>query len=234
MWAVLQHKLANPLATMASPSARPPADGVTPPASSRRDAGFLLQRHVEGDPGAFGELVSEYRAPVYGYLVRCGIHAEDRDDLFQDIFVKVHRAAASYQPSRPLHPWLFTIVCNTVRTYLRRRKVQHQVFRQPDATTPEPADEGADGERHAAAKQRLNQLEGELEGLSPVQRQVLLLAGVEKLPLKEVATMLRLPVNTVKTHLRRARLALAKALARRESEGLTSSGSTTGQDGGTP
>lgn len=185
-------------------------------ASPRQDAGHLLVRHRQGDGQAFDALVAEYRAPVYGYLVRCGIAEGDRDDLFQDIFVKVHRAASSYEAGRPLHPWLFTIVCNTVRTYLRRLKVRRLVFRQGDDETPEVADDRADGERRSAARQRVAQLEDELQGLSDAQRQVILLAGVEKLPLNDVAAMLRMPVNTVKTHLRRARLALAKGLARRD------------------
>jgi RNA polymerase sigma-70 factor (ECF subfamily) len=149
-------------------------------------------------------------------LVRCGIRDGDRDDLFQDIFVKVHQGAASYQPERPLHPWLFTIVCNTVRSYLRRAKVRRLVFPQADDQLPEAVDEGADGEQRSQARQRVALLEAEMQSLSSSQRQVILLAGVEKLPLKEVAAMLSMPVNTVKTHLRRARLALAKGLTRRE------------------
>lgn len=194
----------------------PEPSGSENTSSHSADAGHLLVRHLEGDRQAFGELVAEYRAPVYGHLVRCGIAEEDRDDLFQDIFVKVHAAAASYQPQRPLHPWLFTIVCNTVRTYLRRLKVRKLVFRQADDEAPEVVDGQADGERQSAARQRIELLEDELQGLSETQRQVILLAGVEKLALKEIAVMLRMPVNTVKTHLRRARLALAKGLARRD------------------
>lgn len=227
MWAVMQQKIRPSAASLATGDGGPSGDarrrpevtesaGPIPETSQRVDAGGILRRHLEGDPQAFGELVAEYRAPVYGYLVRCGIGSEDRDDLFQDIFVKVHRAAASYQPSRPLHPWLFTIVANTVRSHLRRAKVRRLVFRSTDDTTPEPMDGGADGERWTSARQRLSQLEGELPGLSAIQRQVLLLAGVEKLPLKDVAEVLEMPVNTVKTHLRRARLKLAQGLARRD------------------
>ena len=45
---------------------------------------FELLRHIAGEQGAFAELVSRYRAPVYSYLARCGIDPADRDDLFQD------------------------------------------------------------------------------------------------------------------------------------------------------
>ena len=59
-------------------------------------------------------LVSRYRAAVYSYLVRCGVAEADRDDLFQEIFIRIHRAASRYRPDCPLHPWLFTIVANAV------------------------------------------------------------------------------------------------------------------------
>ena len=83
------------------------------------DERHWLARHCRGDRDAFGELMNAYQAPLYGYLVRCGVPAASRDDVFQEIFVKVHLAAASYQPSRPLRPWLFTIAANSVRNYLR-------------------------------------------------------------------------------------------------------------------
>ena len=74
---------------------------------------------------------------------------------------------------------------------------------------------GADGERRAIARQTAAWLEGEIRKLPLVQREVLVLACIESLPQKDVAGILGLPLNTVKTHLRRARLALVSRLAQR-------------------
>ena len=186
----------------------------------RGDEGELLLRHREGDREAFATLVSEYRAPVYSYLSRCGIDPADRDDLFQEIFIKIHRAAGSYQADRPAHPWIFTIVSNTIRSHLRKRRVRQLIFAEP-AAEQEPADAAPGGERRAAARETAAFVHGELGKLRLVQREVVLLACVEKMPLKEVGEVLGVPVNTVKTHLRRARLALAGALARRRGEVAT-------------
>lgn len=185
----------------------------------RPDERQLLLRHREGDAEAFAGLVAEYRAPVYSYLARCGVEAGDRDDLFQDVFIKIHRAADSYDAERPLHPWVFTIVSNTVRSHLRKRRVRQLVFgssgREDDPEGAEQvADPAPDGERRTAARETANFIHRELARLRLVQREVVLLACVEKLPLKDIAAVLGIPVNTVKTHLRRARLALAGALAR--------------------
>src|SRR5262245_53492967 len=69
----------------------------------------LLERHRGGDRAAFKELVAAFRAPVYGYLTRCGVNPSDRDDLFQEVFLRVHRAATDAPPVGPVAPWLFAI-----------------------------------------------------------------------------------------------------------------------------
>lgn len=180
----------------------------------------LLLRHVGGDGDAFAALVADYRRPVYSYLIRCGVAEADRDDLFQTVFLRIHRAAATYQPDRPAHPWLFTIVANEVRTHLRRSRIRMLVFghvtTDPEEPAPELPDAAPDGERALAARETVAWLDSEIRRLPVGQREVLLLAGVESLPLKVVAETLGLPLNTVKTHLRRARLKLGEKLARRQ------------------
>lgn len=173
-----------------------------------------LRRHRDGDPEAFAALVGEYRRPVYSYLLRCGVVAEDRDDLFQAIFLKVHRSASQYQPDRPAHPWIFTIVANEVRTYWRRRKVRALVFAAAEAPK-EPEDPTPDGQRLVEARETVAWLEDEIRQLPLAQREVLILASLEGRPMSEVAEVLGIPLNTVKTHLRRARLSLSERLARR-------------------
>jgi RNA polymerase sigma-70 factor (ECF subfamily) len=173
----------------------------------------LLARHCAGDGQAFTELVERFRRPVYGYLVRCGVEESARDDLFQDIFAAVHRAAASYGADRPLRPWLFTIVANLVRSHYRKARVREVVLLPTDlafaATAP-------DTQQLAEARETAAWLERAIAALPFAQREVIALCCVEQLPQDEAAALLDLPVNTVKTHLRRARIALAQALARRQ------------------
>ena len=80
-----------------------------------------LPRHCRGDQQAFDQLLAAYRKLVYTFLHRYGIEPQNRDDLFQDIFLKVHLAASSYRPAQPLQPWLISIVLNTVRNFRRDR-----------------------------------------------------------------------------------------------------------------
>ena len=175
-----------------------------------------LGRHCRGDQSAFPALLTAYRRPVYAYLVRAGIGEADRDDLFQEIFLRIHRAAGEYQPSRPLAPWLFTIAANTVRNHFRDSAGAE--VRSIEGQDSVLADPGPDPERAAAARLTLDWLEAAIQALPAIRRHVLLLICVVGLSQAEVAAALELPVNSVKTHLRRARLRLARERALRERE----------------
>lgn len=202
-------------ATISAMSEPDPHSRIDRAADERR----WMLLHREGDREAFGHLVQAYRGPVYSYLVRCGIPADERDDLFQDVFLRVHRAAHSYDGDRPLHPWLFTIVGNAVRNHLRRGRVREIV--DSAAELPERRDPAPDGERAAAAREAILHLETALRELPALQRQIVLLASVEQLTMLAIGEALSLPVGTVKTHLRRARLRLASILQGRADQGVT-------------
>jgi len=194
------------MTTMSEPPPAP-VSAVRDPAD--RESAHLLEQHLAGDEDAFKALVQRYRAPVYSYLARTGIAPEDRDDLFQEVFVRVHRGAAGYDPRRPFHPWIFTIVANLVRNHRRRLRVRALVAGE---TAAEPAAGGADGERRAAARQTVAQVARQLEALPAARREVVLLHCVEGLSLTDVAEALGIPVGTAKTHLRRARQALVRSV----------------------
>ena len=179
-----------------------------------REEVALLVRSRDGDDDAFAQLVTRYRAPVYSYLSRCGVNPSDRDDLFQEVFMSVVTAAHRFDAQRPLHPWIFTIVANSTRSYFRKRRIRQLVFAEPRTLgDPEPR-ATTPGERAAVASQKLAWLERQIPRFPLRQREVLLLACVEHRPLKEIADTLGMPLNTIKTHLRRARLSLARTLAR--------------------
>ena len=176
-----------------------------------------LTRHCRGDASAFPALLEAYRRPVYGYLVRSGVAEADRDDIFQSIFLKIHAAAQSYDPTRPLGPWLFTIVANTVRNHFRAQAVPITTVPRDDPLDPlDPPDPNPGPEHIAEARETIAWLEEALLALPLAQREVLLLITIVGLRQQDVANSLNLPLNTVKTHLRRARLALAAGLADRD------------------
>lgn len=170
-----------------------------------------LPRHCRGDKDAFAELVQCYRRPLYAYFRRSGLSQADADDLFQSTFMNVHKAAASYQPTRPLAPWIFAIAANGLRNHRRRKTPAQWSFDDPE--TPVLADDDPSPERRAADRQTLSRLESAIARLPESQREVLTLVTFAGLTQDGVASALGLPLNTVKTQLRRARLKLAAELS---------------------
>lgn len=188
-----------------------------------------LARHCRGDQSAFPALLEAFRRPIYSYLVRNGVAEADRDDLFQSIFLKIHAAAPSYDPARPLAPWLFTIAANTVRNHEREGRLRERYLDDERAGSPaipfasaqagalpEMPDPEPGPERIATARETIAWLEKALLKLAPAQREALLLITVAGLRQQDVAQVLGQPVNTIKTNLRRARMALTVALAERD------------------
>jgi len=173
----------------------------------------LLARHCAGDEAAFAELLGTLGPAVYGYLRRRGFSGAELDDLYQEVFWRVHRSAARYQPDCPLRPWVFTIAINVARDHVRRRRVQAVLAgdRLPESADPRPGP-GAVVE----AKQSADFLTAEIARLPEPWRDAVDLICLQRLDQRAAADLLGVPVNTVKTWLRRGRLALAQSLARRD------------------
>ena len=177
----------------------------------------LLERHRRGDPDAFPALMAAFRAPVFGYLTRCGVATADRDDLFQEVFLRVHRAAGpngtSELPTGPVAPWLFTIAVNLVRSHYRKASVR-KIMTLDGAAGETTASTNELPDRALESRRELAWLDAAMARLPLEQREALVLSTIEGLDIAEVAIALDVPADTVKTRVRRARLALAEARTR--------------------
>ena len=74
------------------------------------------------DPGALEAFYLAYFDRVYGYVRRLLREEHLAEDLTQDIFMHIHKSLPSYDPSRELRPWVFTIATNKVRDHWRSRR----------------------------------------------------------------------------------------------------------------
>ena len=191
------------------PAMRPAADSE---AALHREVSDRVvaerQRHAEQTTA----LVGEFRARVFGYLTRCGVPHADRDDLFQEVFLRVHRSDGEPEGARTA-PWIMAITVNVVRSHFRKVSVRSVVLL--DASPEEGVASNDTGpERALSAKQAVSWLESAMLKLPLEQREALILCAVDGLELADAAEALDVSVDTVKTRLRRARLALVEARAR--------------------
>jgi RNA polymerase sigma-70 factor (ECF subfamily) len=158
----------------------------------------------------FAQVYADSKAGVWRLVSKYVFSREDREDLFQEIFLKVHRALPRFRGEAALNTWIYRIAVNTALNYLNRQnrfrwaKQMLSNLRMVEEDTPEIATD-------------LEELKP-LKKLNPQQRMVLLLAEVEEKKLEEIAEIMKIPIGTVKSTLHRAREIIKKEV--RENGGL--------------
>ncbi|MGL4555565.1 MAG: RNA polymerase sigma factor [Gemmataceae bacterium] len=175
---------------------------------SAEDAG-LVRRCLRGDPEAVGLLVGRFQGDVFGLCVRLLRHRQDAEDVTQEVFLRVFRSLAGWDPSRPLRPWVLGIAVNRCRTWLvQRAKRPDTVDHLQDTLASKEAEGGEAGELVA-------EIQAALAGLRVEYRTVFVLFHERGQGYDEIAQAIDRPVGTVKTWLHRARLEILDRLRRR-------------------
>jgi len=96
----------------------------------------LMTRYQQGDMEAFDHLYNKYKSLVYGYLMkRIGNHTEV-DEIFQDVFLRLHRSRSGYNSKYPFRPWLFAILKNGLIDHYRKLKKETGQLSLNDLETP--------------------------------------------------------------------------------------------------
>ncbi len=164
----------------------------------------LILELQQGSDEAFTELFLRYRERVYGFFRRRMNDAAQAEELAQETFVAVLRAAQRYEPRATFRAYLFGIAFNILAAYRRKSALN---LTKPDRAPDEPSDpSGTNTDNVIWVRQAVERLEvGE--------REVLLLREFEELSYEEIAKILHAPVNTVRSRLFRARMALREILA---------------------
>jgi RNA polymerase sigma-70 factor (ECF subfamily) len=183
----------------------------------------LLGRFRRGQREAFGMLVRRYERELYGYLRRYLGDACLAEDVFQNTFLQLYTKIATYEPGRPVRPWLYTIATHQAIDALRRNG-RHQAVsldQQRDeldggdiqnlvtaleSRVPGPM-EAAEGE------ERRQGVRAGVEKLPDFLRQVVVLAYYQGLKYREIADILEIPVGTVKSRLHAALVRLHETWA---------------------
>lgn len=159
-----------------------------------------------GDTGAFRELVDRHRDRACALALRVLRSSSDAEECAQDAFVRAWRALPAFRGEAAFATWLHRIVLRvaldraaTLKSRLGREAALDDTT-LPDAAAPAAAE-------HPLA----HRVEALLASLSPVQRAIVTLHYWQGCPVRDIGEALGMPENTVKTHLRRARLGLRAA-----------------------
>lgn len=170
----------------------------------------LLNRMKERDTAALEELYRLYSKKIARFVAHLLRDPQEANDITQDVFLRIWRYAAAFDPQRAAHPagWLYQVARNQVMSELANRsRAVHQGDEALDEHPCEP-------DESLAAKWVVNSeaFARALQGLSSHQRQVVHLRFYGDLSLREIADTLHVPLGTVKTWLHRSLLQIRNAL----------------------
>jgi len=178
---------------------------MDPDPDSSRAHGLLAVRCQLGEEEAFEELVELFHFPLWKYLRRLAKDDDSARDILQEAWLKIVRGIPTLRDPSLLAPWIFRIARFTAMDRMRSqyREALGVSFALDSLESPQS---------DASLLPEPDLLHGELMQLPLLEREVLSLFYLQELALKEVATILEVPVGTVKSRLFRARRLLRSAL----------------------
>ncbi len=161
-----------------------------------------------GDP--FRALFDAHAAYVAASLGRLGIQPSDRDDLVVEVFVRVHRELSSYDPARPVKPWLFAFAARVASEHRRLARHRREVLGEgPELASSAPAPDRA---MESVEARRL--VDRALDDLDDDKRAVFVLHDLDETPVPEIARALGIAEGTAYSRLRAARAEFTSAVRR--------------------
>ncbi len=157
----------------------------------------LMERYASGDAEAFGILFARYEQRAFGFFMRRTGSTDRASDLYQELFLRLHRFRDRYDPDRPFAPWFFQIARNVLVDEARRAVRQREIALEDEvASSPEP-----DPESQTDLRRRALQL---LSRIPAEQGALIVAAKVQGMEYGEIASQAGRSVDAVKQSASRA------------------------------
>ena len=179
----------------------------------------LLDRYSSGDESAFGEIVTRYKDGLYAFLKQFLNRQDLVEDVFQETFLQLFTSRDSFDTSRPLRPWLFTIAANKAKDALRKSQRTAAVAIGTISDAQEMSFDEVINTLTSYTTRPYEELEkdetasrvGEIIANMPENlREILILAYFNRFSYKQMAEILSIPIGTVKSRLHTAVARFAK------------------------
>jgi RNA polymerase sigma-70 factor (ECF subfamily) len=164
-----------------------------------------VERTLKGERNAFGHLVDRYQKVVYNVAYRVVGNTQDAEDVAQTVFLKVYENLSTYNPRFQFFSWLYRIAVNEAVNAKKR-------LRQTIELTEDSALEQYTPHDGAVALDVENQIGSALMSLTPENRAILILRHYQEFSYKDIAYIMELSEQKVKSRLYSARQRLGKIL----------------------
>jgi len=177
----------------------------------------LMLRVRDGDAASFGVLLEKHRSPVVHFLYRMVQNSAVAEELAQEVFLRVYRSRATYEPTAKFTTWLFRIATHLALNSLRDNKNERLQDRLDDDTSEMPVRQVSDGrpsvEQALVYEAKLAEVRRAIGALPEKQRAAVLMHKYEEMEYSQIALVLNCSESAVKSLLFRAYEALRARLA---------------------
>jgi RNA polymerase sigma-70 factor, ECF subfamily len=207
---------------MNSSDGNPPLDSSTkplrpPPSEQAKVDDLLVQRFCAGDLLAFEILVAKYQRRVAALINTSVRNDSVAEELTQETFLRVYRGLPNFRFESAFSTWLYTIARNITTSYHRDGRDRADRLVSLDNIADETGSDNfllhegaaASAEEEVSAQQLLAAIQVAIEKLSPQSRDALLLRETQDLSYIEIAERLKVPLNTARSLIFRARATIA-------------------------
>ena len=160
----------------------------------------LMLQFQSGSREPFEELFARYREPVYGFFRRRVASAGVAEELAQETWVAVLKATVRYEPRAPFRSYLYGIAFRLMLAERRKNGTRNALGAAEKSAVISPAIEAGYWIKEALGK------------LDPTEREIIMLREYEQLSYDEIAKVLHIPLNTVRSRLFRTRLTMKQLL----------------------
>ena len=172
----------------------------------------LTRMYCEGDAEAFNALFDRYHRSVYN-LARLWLGSCDgAEEVLQETFLAVARSAGTYTPRGRFRAWLMRIARNRCVNHLESQRVRRSVLTESTVDPDDTAARQAPPAERIEADELQERIRTAIADLPDRQREALALYAFEQMSYGEIARVMQMPINTVKTLIYRARANLARTL----------------------
>lgn len=167
-----------------------------------REEQQLVKRIQSGDRHAFEQLLDAYETRIYRLALRFTGNETDAEDLTQEIFLAVYHGLARFRGDSAPGTWIYRVAMNHCLEFRRKRRPEQVPLEEEIALTS--TDWRDDPIQSIQQRELATRIEAALHRLSPAQRDVVVLHELQGLTYQEVATVLDVPIGTVKSRLANA------------------------------
>ncbi len=172
------------------------------------DDKLLLETIVSGDPQAFRPFIQKYERLVGHIVSRMVRNRADREDLGQEIFIKIYKSLPQFQFRSKISTWVAQIAYHTCLNYLQKKRIALLA----DLSGEEEADplslvvdDMPRPDQWTENREMGRYMQAAMQSLAPAYATVLTLYHVDELKYQEIAQVMELPEGTIKSYLFRAR-----------------------------